>query len=289
MSAPAARPAANRTVRAPGVRLHVEDWEGVGGPLLCLHGQTASGRTFAGLARRLVPEFRVVALDLRGRGQSEAPATGYGYQVHVADALAVVRALGLTRPIIVGHSYGAILGLCLAAWYPDVPGALVLLDGGAPVPPEIDDAVEQLADRLDTTYPSLEAYLGLLQVAPWLQPWTPELADQLASLVEPVSGGVRARARAAHVRQDLRIYRSGPPDYPALWARVSCPTLVVRSRFGFFGQDAAHVLPAADYERMVATIPGARGVEVEANHYTVLLGDPAATAEAVRAFLRQLG
>lgn len=273
-------------VALPGVRLHVEEWPGDGPPLLCLPGQTASAHTFAGLARRLAPRFRVVALDSRGRGRSEQPPDGYGYQVHVADALAAMRALGLGRPALVGHSYGAILALCLAAWYPERVAALVLLDGGAPVPPAITAAVEQLAERLDTVYRSLDAYLALMQSLAWFQPWTPELADQLSSLVEPLAGGgVRARARASTVAQELQIYAAGRPDYVWLWGRVRCPTLVIRARRGFFGGDEAHAIEPDDYHRMLATIPRVQGMEIEANHYTVLLGDPVATAQAIGAFL----
>jgi pimeloyl-ACP methyl ester carboxylesterase len=253
--------------------------------LLCLPGQTGSAHTYSGLAARLSPDNRLIALDPRGRGQSAAPPVGYGYQVHVADTLLAIEQLGLRRPVLVGHSFGAIIALCLAAWAPEALAALVLIDGGAPIPPEVAAAVDGVAALLDTVYPGIDDYLSQVAAAPWLQPWTAALADQFLSLVEPTPGGVRARARAATIRQELRIYADGPPLFPALWRQVRCPTLIVRARLGFFGLNAAHVLPSRDYRRMLAEMPNARGVEVLANHFTVLLGDPAATAEATRAFL----
>ncbi|GIW07381.1 MAG: alpha/beta hydrolase [Dehalococcoidia bacterium] len=272
----------------PGIRLHAEEWPGRGRPLLCLPGQIGSAHTYAGLAARLAPEHRVIALDPRGRGKSAAPAAGYGYQVHVADTLLAIEHLGLRRPVLVGHSFGGIVALCLAAWAPEPPGALVLIDGGAPIPHDVTAAVDAVATLLDTVYPDVNDYLAQLAAVPWFQPWTSMLAEQLLSLVEPVPGGVRARARAATIQQELQIYADGPPVYPSLWRKVRCPTLVVRARLGMFGLNAAHALPGPDYRRMLAEIPRARGVEVLANHYTVLLGDPAATADAVRAFLTGL-
>lgn len=291
-SAPAASPfflgptRLGRDVQLAGIRLRVHDWPGKRGPVVCLPGQTASGRSFDGLATALAPAWRVFAVDPRGRGESARPRTGYGYQVLVADVMALLDQFGFEQPVLVGHSYGAIVALLVAAWYPERVGALVLVDGGAEITPAVRAGVDALISRLDTVYPSVDAYLGLLRQAPWLRPWTPELeAFFRASVEEARDGSVRSRTARWAVEQEVRAYWDGPPDYAALYARVRCPTLVIRAEGGFSGADDP-VLPSATYQRMLASLPGAQGVEIPGtNHYTVLLGNPEQTIAEVRAFL----
>ncbi len=276
----------DRDVDLCGLRLHLQDWPGAGGPVICLPGQTASGRSFDGLASALQPEWRVIAVDPRGRGRSGKPRHGYGYQLQVADTMALMDQLGFDRVVLVGHSFGAVIALIVAAWYPERVDALVLIDGGADIPEVVRAGVEALVRRLDTVYPSLEAYLGPLCQARWLQPWTPELEAFFAASVEPTDGGVRALTARSAVEQEIRAYWDGPPDYPALYAAVRCPTLVARATSGFFGQDD-HVLPPERFQEMLRQIPDARGAEIEgANHYTILLGRPARTIQVVQEFLR---
>jgi pimeloyl-ACP methyl ester carboxylesterase len=278
----------DRDVELPGLWLHFQDWPGERGPIICLPGQTANGRTFGGLASALAPEWRVMALDPRGRGRSAKPRHGYGYQVHVADTMALLDLFGFEHVVLAGHSYGAVIGLLIAAWYPERVAGLILIDGGTVIQESTREAVQLIVDRLETVYPSLEAYLGLLRMAPWFQPWTPELEIALAASVEEVPGGVRALTPKWAAEQEIRAYRTGPPDYAALQRAVRCPTLVMRATGGFLKQDD-YVLPPDAYREMLDRIPRARGIEVPgANHYTVLLGKPEGTIEAVRNFLAEL-
>lgn len=278
----------DRDFDLPMARLHVHDWPGGRGPLVCLPGQTASGRSFDSLAASLSPVWRVLAVDPRGRGESARPRHGSGYQLQVADTLALLDTLGIEQAVLVGHSFGAVIGLLLAAWYPRRVAGLVLLDGGAEIPDHVHRGVRLLVERLDTVYPSREAYLGLLKLAPAFQPWTPELEAFFTSSVVDVPGGVRARTDRGAVEQEIRAYLDGPPAYDRLYAAIRCPTLVVRATGGFMRPDDP-VLPEKTYRAMLARMPTARGIEIEgANHYTVLLGRPTRTIEAVRAFVSGL-
>lgn len=275
-----------RQVVVGGATLHVYEWDGAGGPLVCLPGQTAGGLTFNGFAAALAPEWRVAALDPRGRGQSEKPPHGYGYQLQVADALAVLDAFGSERAVLVGHSFGAIIALLLAAWHPRRVERLVLIDGGTEIPRDIHAAVAALAQRLDTVFPSADVYVDLLRQAPAFQPWSAEMEAYVRGSVEEVPGGVRARTARWAIEQEIRAYRDGPPDFDRLHRAVQCPTLVLRATRGFVGEDDWVLRPDA-YRAMLDRIPDARGVEVDASHYTILLGRPEATIRAVRSFLEE--
>ena len=79
---------------------------------------------------RLTRRFRVATYDARGHGLSAKPSSGYGFDPVVADARAVIRSVALRRPIVVGHSWGAMVALELAARHPHLVEGAVLVDGG---------------------------------------------------------------------------------------------------------------------------------------------------------------
>ncbi len=79
---------------------------------------------------RLVERFRVVTYDARGHGESGKPSSGYGFEHVAADAVAVVRATRLRRPVMVGHSWGAMVTLDAAVRSPRTFAGIVLIDGG---------------------------------------------------------------------------------------------------------------------------------------------------------------
>ena len=98
--------------------------------LLLLHGLASSQHIWDLMLPRLARRFRVVTYDARGHGRSGKPSSGYGFVPVVADALAVISATRLRRPVIAGHSWGAMAALELAAAHPRAIASAVLVDGG---------------------------------------------------------------------------------------------------------------------------------------------------------------
>src|SRR6266545_2797521 len=88
-----------------GVRLAVREWPSGGPSILLLHGLASSSHIWDLVAPRLAPRFRVVAYDQRGHGLSGKPSSGYGFDRLVADAAAVIRSLGLRRPVLVDGGF----------------------------------------------------------------------------------------------------------------------------------------------------------------------------------------
>jgi len=76
----------------------------------------------------------VTALDLRGVGRSDAPDGGYSIAELADDIAAFCAAVGIERPVVVGHSLGGMIAVDLGARYPSLPSALVLVDPG-PIAP----------------------------------------------------------------------------------------------------------------------------------------------------------
>jgi pimeloyl-ACP methyl ester carboxylesterase len=121
----------DRAVPGDGLSLHARDWGGSGQPVLLLHGLASNARIWDGVASRLAGAgLRVVALDLRGHGASDQPSSGYDFASLVRDLDAALTGLGLERPVLVGHSWGANVALQFAADRPDLIDGLALVDGG---------------------------------------------------------------------------------------------------------------------------------------------------------------
>jgi pimeloyl-ACP methyl ester carboxylesterase len=119
---------------ADGLRLHYRDYPGPHDrpPLLCLHGLTRNVRDFAAFAERYSPEWRVLALDFRGRGLSEfdpLPAR-YNPLSYAADVLQLLDELRIDRAVFVGTSLGGLVTMTLAATAPQRIAAAILNDVG---------------------------------------------------------------------------------------------------------------------------------------------------------------
>jgi N-formylmaleamate deformylase len=137
-------------VDANGIRQHCLDYGGNGPPLVIVPGITMPAACVEFLALPLSERHRVVSVDPRGRGLSEQPDSGYELTTYADDLAALIAALGLERPIVLGHSMGARIAAALGAYHPRVPGAVILADppltgpGRAPYPVPIDPYVDSL-------------------------------------------------------------------------------------------------------------------------------------------------
>ena len=267
----------------PSGRLRAHVSGSPGGPtVIGIPGITSNSRAFDALARRLATDGRcVAALDLRGRGCSEDTGTGtYGWPSHAQDVLAAAAALGAGEVDLIGHSMGAFVAMQAAAMAPARIRRIVLVDA-AGIPEEASlPAVRRAAERLGATLPSADAYVervrALGSVVPWDDSWERSFRYELSA----VADGVRARTSPSAVMED---YRWGAEHDPrSLWPELRCPVLVVRAGLPIL-PDAGFILSAADRDALLASVPGAQGVEIEANHYGVLTHQ--ATADAIRAFL----
>ncbi|MDI1460373.1 alpha/beta hydrolase [Catellatospora sp. KI3] len=115
----------------PGVVLRLRHRDGSGEPFLLVHGLSSNARLWDEVAGHLAaaghPSWSV---DLRGHGESDAPEHGYDTGTAADDLAAIIAALGLARPVVVGQSWGGNVVVRLAAKHPHLPGSLGLVDGG---------------------------------------------------------------------------------------------------------------------------------------------------------------
>lgn len=111
-----------------GVDIHYLRTGGAKPPLVLLHGLTGSGACWTPLARAFERDFDVVMPDARGHGASSAPHRGYRYDDHAGDVVALIRELGLSTPVVIGHSMGGMTTAMVARLAPATIRGVVLVD-----------------------------------------------------------------------------------------------------------------------------------------------------------------
>lgn len=115
---------------ANGVELHYQQF-GTGPHIVMVHGITGNQAIWhLEIVPALMPEYRVMTYDLRGHGYSGVPPTGYTTADHANDLKHLLDTLGIERPHIVGHSFGADVALNFTILYPERVDRLVLVEPG---------------------------------------------------------------------------------------------------------------------------------------------------------------
>lgn len=114
-----------------GVRLHYSD-RGKGSPVVLIHGNMVTGDDYntSGVAERLLKRHRVIIFDRPGFGHSKRPRGRVWTANKQADLLhAALQQLGVVRPVVVGHSWGAIVALAMAVRHQANTAGVVALSG----------------------------------------------------------------------------------------------------------------------------------------------------------------
>lgn len=137
------------SLRRDGVDLFYEEAGGDGAPVLLVHGWCCDHAYFAPQLKHFANRgHRVVAVDLRGHGKSDKPHQPYTMQVFADDLAWMCERLDLAKPVVVGHSMGGIVAFDLAARYPDLPSAVVMLDAAVVLPSAARAAIPAFLEEL---------------------------------------------------------------------------------------------------------------------------------------------
>jgi N-formylmaleamate deformylase len=259
--------AESRFVDAGELRLHVLDYGGDGVPAIVLPGITSPAITQDFFVRELLPDLRPIVVDLRGRGLSDTPADGaYALGDYAADTAAIVRGLGLDRPLVLGHSLGARIAAAFAVAHPDLAGELVLVDpplsgpGRAPYPMSRQAFVDQLHEaQAGTTPDAIRAYF----------PRWPEAELEL-----------RARWLPTCDEQAVVATHEGfeREDFLPLWRELPGAPVLIRG-------GASPVVPDDAVAELAAALPAATIVTVDGAGHMVPWDDLDGFLAAVRTHL----
>lgn len=260
-----------------GVRYAVHEL-GIGRPLLLLHGFTGSAASWDGVRSALLPERRVISVDLLGHGASDAPPDPrrHGVELQADDLAAVLQRIDAHPADVVGYSFGARVALALAIRHPEVIERLILESPSAGV----DDPIARARRRaLDERWARMLEHDGIEAFA---EAWEAEPIFATRRRLPPdVREGLRQIVLANDPRglaASLRGAGQGSMEgVTAHLPNLRQPTLVVAGELDDAGRSRATGLAAA--------VPGARLVIVPDAGHSPHLEAPEAFRRLVLAFL----
>jgi pimeloyl-ACP methyl ester carboxylesterase len=131
-----------------GVKLAYTEAGRGGPPIVFIHGMTCDHSDFAPQFEHFRQQHRVIAVDLRGHGASDAPEGDYSMAALAEDVLWLCGELGVYKPIVVGHSMGGMVALEIGARHPEAATAIALLDSPILIPPAVAEALAPLGGAL---------------------------------------------------------------------------------------------------------------------------------------------
>lgn len=270
----------DKTVSANGINLHYLDWGNADAPtLLMAHGLRGHAHSWDDVSAALCQDYHVLALDQRGRGDSDwAPDGDYSGAAYVADLVGFCQALKLDSFILVGHSMGGRNSIAFASKHSDQLKKLIVVDIGPTVDPAGGARITTEMQQVPEEFDSLDAVVEYMSkqnrfasdrvVRRRLQYATRELPN----------GKIGWRYDLA-IREQRRNGTAPPAEdlWPML-PNISCPTLIVRGK-------QTDLLPAEVAQQMVATLPDASLVEIDQAGHMVFEDNPEDFIAAVKGWL----
>lgn len=270
-----------------GLRLHYRDYPGRTDrpPLICIPGLTRNARDYEGLAARLSGDWRVIAVDLRGRGESAYAKDPMSYVplTYLQDLEALVAELRLDRFVAIGTSLGGILTMLMASTHPERIAGALLNDVG----PEIDPAgLGRIRGYVGKSswYPTwMHAARAVAEANAHVYPhWT--ITDWLAMakrLYRLNSAGRIVLDYDMKIAEPFRLpgNEAGPDMWRAFDALAGKPLLIVRG-------GTSDILPAPVADRMHAAVADSELVTIPDTGHTPTLTEPEAAAAIDRLLAR---
>ena len=284
-------------VAVDGGALRVGEWspEDPAAPtVIAVHGITASHMSWAMVAHAL-PEVRLIAPDLRGRGRSAELPGPFGMARHAADLEAVIKALDVPRALLIGHSMGGFVAVVTSHLYPDRFSQVLLVDGGLPlaIPTGISErdllqaTLGPASQRLSMTFADHQAYLEFWKKHPaFADCWSQAVADYANYDLTGAEPLLRPSCSIEAMTEDSMELYGGESVLAAL-AEPRQPLTLLTAPRGLLNQTPG-LYGASEIARWRAELPASTIREVpDVNHYTIVMG--AAGAGAVAREVRRLG
>jgi esterase len=271
-----------------GLRLHYLEWgRPDAAPVICVHGYTSCAQAFSALARHFGDRVRLIAMDVRGHGESQwSPEGAYDYPDQAGDLAALADALVPGRFVLIGTSMGGVIAMTYAASHADRLRALVLNDIGPDVEPGTSRITSQVGSRPDdfATLDEAIEYRRSISTITAARPLADQRELALGALRQEPDGRWGWKLDPAYITgRAARVARS-TPQRVALWPvlkSLQYPTLVV------WGTDS-DVLSEAQARRMTTILPRGELVAIPGIGHAPTLVEPEALAALDRLIAHDL-
>ena len=227
MTSPIFRPT-EAWVELGDINMRYLDWGGDGPPVMALHGLASSAHWYDIVAPLIRNDFRIVAPDQRGHGQTTQAPSGYDWATLSNDVSGLMNHLGIRQAAVLGHSWGGHVASGLAVYAPERVSRVVMIDGGflnGHLWPTgtWEEFSETLRPRNVTG--DREEFLERLRTQ-LADCWSDELERVVQTMVyEDEDGQIQDILHPDHHYQVLQAMWNDPPS--AILPRMSCPSLIV--------------------------------------------------------------
>lgn len=294
-----------------GNNIHIGVWYGQRHPIICLHGLSGNLHSMEPFAKKLHKlGHKVISYDLRGRGHSDKPKLGYGFEQHIQDLHQVIQHYKLNKPILLAHSFGCMIALRYALRFPNQIQSMILLDGGGLLSIskriQILKVLKQSFDRLDVKFASPSEYIQLVKNSPLIPKWTKKIERYFLDELHMVENGYVCHMPKYVMEEELkamggsislgkvflnfllhpiqtlgRMIQNKHLDFE----NIHTPLLILRAtKMNLFPND--DLLPKESYEEMLTRLPNAKGMELSTNHYGILFDDLTERDNAIQDFIK---
>jgi pimeloyl-ACP methyl ester carboxylesterase len=270
---------AGRFVDVPGARLHIRE-AGSGPAILLVHGMAGQLSHYNyGVLDQLAADYRVIAVDRPGSGHSTRTGAA-DLETQAASLSALIAALGLERPLVVGHSLGGALALKLAHDHPQQVGALALVAPFTHTPKTYPEVFKALAIR--------SPFVRKLVAWTVATPASIARSAKVLPVVfgpEPVPADFGTKGGGLHSLRPSQFLAASadmqalPEVMPALEQSYSALRLPVRV---LFGKGDRLLDWQANGQALVGKVPGATLTLVEGGHMLPIT-QPELTTDFIRA------
>ncbi len=271
--------ATSRYATINGLKMHYVEWGNAQAtPMVCLHGLRAYGHWFDDFAAVVSDRYRVLALDQRGRGETDwAPDGDYTRAAYVSDVEAFIETLRLDKLILIGHSMGGLNAIHYTARHPERVLALSILDIG----PEVEPAgMQRMRTELGNTPAGFDSWQAAKAFLKMRHPKASEENRQtrLTWMLKEGSDG-RIAWRIDQAIFDPNLKPDAPQQTWDLLSQIRCPTLILRG-------GESDVLSVATCQKMLTCIPASQWVDIPGAGHMVLEDNPEACNAALLDFFK---
>ncbi len=268
-------PLSHFTGSAP--RLHYLEWNpGAARTIVLLHGNSANAWWWQPLADAMrAKDFRLLALDQRGHGDSEwVRPPAYGPLEYARDLARFIAECAPPRPVVVGHSMGGISALTFAAEFPGAARAIVAIDTAVTSSERRNHFLRRLKGLPVIAYPDLETALARFR----LMPREGEIAPATLRTIAAKSLGQTSEGRWTMKFDRDSFLGSDGIDVLAAIARIRDPLLLIRA-------ELSRIMTVEAAALAVASNPMAKLVTIAGAHHHVILEQPATVARTIEEFI----
>ena len=262
-------------------RLHYLEWNPRGTrTIILMHGNTANAWWWEPVARVIAPEYRLLALDQRGHGDSEwARPVAYSPSDYASDIARFVQHIATSgeKPVVVGHSMGGLNVLAFARRHPENARGAMAVDVAITSSRGRDRYLRRLKGLPLVTYPDLATAKARFRLMPNEGGIPEEIVHEIAE---------RSLARTDEGRWTLKFDREsflGGDGLEVLETikEIRIPTMLVRA-------EHSRIMTAEAAEQARASNPRARLVTIAGAHHHVILEKPDAVARVIEEFAASL-